>query len=206
MSPGQHRSDEKPAASSGGWLPSVLLGALVAILVGVGLLGWFGRGDSGAAPTPTPTPTPTPSATATPTVTPSPTPSATATPTPSPSVSASPSGSPSPTASSTPTASPSPTTTRIPPSQLPAVSVLNQSGITGEAARVAAALREQGWRISGIGNWRGSVPSTTVYYPDGEEAAARQLAGDLGVDRIRPRVSDMRPDTLTVVITAAVDI
>jgi uncharacterized cupin superfamily protein len=104
----------------------------------------------------------------------------------------------------TPTPTPSPT--RIPPSQLPAVSVLNQSGVTGEAARVAAALREQGWRVSGIGNWRGSVPETTVYYPAGQEAAAAQLAGDLGVDRTRPRVSEMRPDTLTVVITAKLDL
>jgi hypothetical protein len=204
MSPGQHRSDEKPAASSGGWLPSVLLGALVAILVGVGLLGWFGRGDSGAAPTPSPTPTLTPTPTPTLTPTPTPTPSVTVTP----SVTASPTATPSPTTSPTasPSASASPTPTRIPPSQLPAVSVLNQSGIRGEAARVADALREQGWRINGIGNWVGSVPSTTVYYPDGQEAAARQLAGDLGVDRTRPRVSGMRPDTLTVVITSRVDI
>ena len=53
-----------------------------------------------------------------------------------------------------------------------------------------------------MGNWRGNVPETTVYYPDGKSAQATRLARDLGADRIRPRVSGMRTDRLTVILNS----
>jgi hypothetical protein len=84
--------------------------------------------------------------------------------------------------------------------------VLNQSGVSGEAARVAAELENLGYSVTGVGNWRGNVPATTVYYPPGEEAAAAQVAADLGVSRTRERVDPMRTDALTVIITAALDL
>ncbi|MCW2748701.1 MAG: hypothetical protein JWP10_1843 [Nocardioidaceae bacterium] len=80
------------------------------------------------------------------------------------------------------------------------VGVFNQSGIAGQAASVAATIEQKGWNVSAIGNWRGAVPSTTIYYPDDLEAQAIQLGQDVGIIRILPRVSTMRDDVLTVVL------
>jgi hypothetical protein len=88
----------------------------------------------------------------------------------------------------------------VPPSARPSVVVLNQTGVTGLAARVADKLRAADWTVTGIGNWQGNVPSTTVYYPSGAEQSARALASALGQNRIRPRVSGMALDQLTVIL------
>ncbi len=124
-----------------------------------------------------------------------------------PSVSASPSSTASeqtseaPTPSSTPSATPTPSATApVVVVRAPSV-VLNQTRTVGLAARVAARLRADGWTVTGTGNWRGVVVSTTVYYPPGFESAARSLARVLGVDRVRPRVAGMLTNRLTVVLT-----
>jgi hypothetical protein len=81
------------------------------------------------------------------------------------------------------------------------VAVLNQSSRRGLATEVAGDLRAAGWRIVDVGNWQGSVPETTVYYPRGFSAAADALAADLaGVDRTRPRQSNMPMGVLTVIL------
>lgn len=81
------------------------------------------------------------------------------------------------------------------------VVVLNQSGRPGAAARAASDLRAAGWTVSSVGNFRGTVPSTTVYYPAGGEAAAQVLAELLpGADRIRPSFSGVSSTKLTVVL------
>ena len=132
---------------------------------------------------------------------------------------ASTSASPSPTASSTPT--PTPTTTPAtqvegtkaestpasPPSSVDPsgyeVVVLNQSTRAGLAASVAEELRAQDWTVPAVGNFRGIVPSTTVYYPPGDEVAALAVAGDLRSEpRIRPRFGNLSTTRLTVVVTA----
>ncbi len=82
------------------------------------------------------------------------------------------------------------------------VVVLNQTSITGLAAVTATRLEGLGWNVTGVGNWRGSVPTTTVYYPPGEAAQAGRMARDLGVDRVRPRVEGMRSDRLTVILNS----
>lgn len=132
--------------------------------------------------------TPSPSPSSSPSLTPSPSPS----PTPSPS----PSPTPSPTPSETPSAEPEPAR------DLPVV-VFNNTGRSGLAAEYAGRARGAGWTVEGVGNWRGSIPSSTVYHPAGEQAAARRLARDLGLDRVRERVSAMRADRLTVVLSGA---
>ena len=48
-------------------------------------------------------------------------------------------------------------------------------------------MRALGWQVSGTSNWRGNIPSTTVYYPAGFEAAAEALARDLGIAYLRGR-------------------
>ena len=82
------------------------------------------------------------------------------------------------------------------------VEVYNNSGITGLAGTVAANASSFGWQVVGSDNWYGTIPSSTVYFPNRLEDAAKMLALDLGVDRVAPAVDPMRADRLTVVLTA----
>ena len=82
------------------------------------------------------------------------------------------------------------------------VTVFNNSGISGLAGQVGGTVSEAGWQVSGTGNWYGSVPANTVYHPPQLDRAARQLALDLGVDRVLPAVEGMGGDRLTVILTA----
>ncbi|MCW2750444.1 MAG: hypothetical protein JWR83_1554 [Aeromicrobium sp.] len=158
------------------WL--VVLTAL-ACVVAVAGIGWLivdgtgtGNSDKPAAVAPTHTAT---SATPTPTKT-----SATPTPKPTP----------------TPTPKPKPTVSRTGI----AVSVLNNTGTTGAAGAFSIKVKDAGWTVGGVGNWRGSVQGNTVYYPVGHEAEAQQLGEDVGISRILPRVDPMRTDRLTIIL------
>jgi LytR cell envelope-related transcriptional attenuator len=84
------------------------------------------------------------------------------------------------------------------------VEVYNNSGITGLAGRVAARASGAGWQVVGSDNWYGTIPASTVYYPQRLERAAHLLAGDLGVHRVTPAVDPMRLDRLTVILTGEV--
>ena len=81
------------------------------------------------------------------------------------------------------------------------VEVYNNSGITGLAGQVAGRASAIGWQVVGSDNWYGTIPATTVYYPAKLEAAAKQLALDLGIKRTAPAVDPMRLDRLTVILT-----
>lgn len=120
----------------------------------------------------------------------------------------------SPTQSAT-TPTPSPATTTPTPTQAPTtkpkpkptvsrtgigVSVLNNTGIRGAAGAFSTKVKNAGWTVGGVGNWRGSVPGNTVYYPAGHEAEAQQLGKDVGITRILPRVTPMRTDRLTIIL------
>ena len=85
------------------------------------------------------------------------------------------------------------------PRNFPVV-VLNETGIHGLAAKVGKQLHALGWPVTGVGNWFGEIPATTVYYPSGQRQRAERLAADLGVSRIRPLVQHMLPNHLTVVL------
>jgi hypothetical protein len=65
---------------------------------------------------------------------------------------------------------------------------------------VASDLRDKGWTVTGVGNWQGAIPETTVYYPPGQRSRALRLAADVGVTRIRPLVQHMLPNRLTLVL------
>jgi cytoskeletal protein RodZ len=125
------------------------------------------------------------------------TPAVTTTTTPSPSVTT-----PEPTTTTTtPTPEPTPTSTTAPAVERSAsVSVLNNTGISGLARTFAVRVTDAGWTLAGVGNWRGSVPGNTVYYPAGFEAQATQLAHDVGITRVRASVAPMRMDRLTVIL------
>jgi hypothetical protein len=81
------------------------------------------------------------------------------------------------------------------------VEVYNNSGISGLAGTTASRLSGAGWQVVGSDNWYGTIPSSTVYYPERLAPAAKMLARDLGVKRLRPAISPMRFDRLTVILT-----
>lgn len=107
-----------------------------------------------------------------------------------------------------PTTPPPPTTTAPSPTPAPtavrpAVLVLNNSRVTGLAAKAAGDFRTKGWRITGTGNLAGRLPRTTVYYGPSQQEAATELK------RAFPAIVDMAPryaglpgeGGLTVVVT-----
>ncbi len=82
------------------------------------------------------------------------------------------------------------------------VEVYNNSGISGLAGATAEKLSGAGWQVVGSDNWYGTIPASTVYYPDRLERAARLLARDIGIKRLKPAISPMRFDRLTVILTS----
>ena len=84
------------------------------------------------------------------------------------------------------------------------VVVLNQSTRRGLAGSVADALRAKGWAVPFVGNFRGVVPATTVYYPPGQQAAAQAAAASLPTEqRVRPSFGNLSTTRLTVVVTSS---
>ncbi len=80
------------------------------------------------------------------------------------------------------------------------VEVFNNSGIKGLAARTATQVSDAGWQVVGTDNWYGSVPATTVYHPPRLRAEAKQMALDLGVERVQPASGAMKRDRLTLIL------
>lgn len=106
----------------------------------------------------------------------------------------------SPSASFSPTAKPKPQKPAVQRGKV-YVEVYNNSGITGLAGRVAERASGIGWQVVGSDNWYGTIPTSTVYYPQKLKAAAKVLALDLGIRRTAPAVDPMRRDRLTVILT-----
>jgi cell division septation protein DedD len=80
--------------------------------------------------------------------------------------------------------------------------VLNATGRKGLARIVANRLRDKGWTVALVSNFRGSVPATTVYYPPGAQADAEAAAAGLPTEpRVRPRFGNLSTSRLTVVVT-----
>jgi hypothetical protein len=82
------------------------------------------------------------------------------------------------------------------------VDVYNNSNVTGLAGRTAARIGAAGWQVVGSDNWYGTIPATTIYYPQRLKAAAMLLSKDLGIERVMPAVDPMSMDRLTLILTA----
>lgn len=80
--------------------------------------------------------------------------------------------------------------------------VYNNSNITGLAGSVTARMSGLGWQVVTTDNWYGTIPASTVYYPERLERAAELLSDDLGIERVQPAIAPMSLDRLTVVLTA----
>lgn len=89
-----------------------------------------------------------------------------------------------------------------PTARTAAVDVYNNSPVTGLAAQTSAALRGLGWTVGNEDNWYGDISENTVYYPAALADQAERLADDLGIARVRPAVSPMSFDRLTLILTS----
>ncbi|MGH8869781.1 MAG: LytR C-terminal domain-containing protein, partial [Actinomycetes bacterium] len=81
------------------------------------------------------------------------------------------------------------------------VVVLNNTTTSGLAGDTAADLRADGWQVALVGNFIGSIPASTVYYPDGRDDEARVLADALGIDGLHPSFEGVSSTRLTAVLT-----
>jgi LytR cell envelope-related transcriptional attenuator len=110
---------------------------------------------------------------------------------------------PASTPASTPTGTPpaaSPSTSA--PADQPQVVVFNQNGPADSGPDAARRLRDKGWTVFKVDDFRGNVTTTTVYYPDGLAKEARRAARDLPGDvRTRVKFSNLSETRLTLVIT-----
>ena len=113
-----------------------------------------------------------------------------------------PSPDPEPTKPTKPT-KPDPKPKLVPVIPQVLVEVYNNSGVSGLAADKATALDDAGWNVAATDNWYGNIPENTVYYPVPLKAQATRLAKTLQVSRVRPAVSPMQFDRLTVIFTTA---
>ncbi|MET9493048.1 LytR C-terminal domain-containing protein [Nocardia sp. NPDC006630] len=107
-----------------------------------------------------------------------------------------------------------PVTTTPPPTTTPAagavdktlpVRVLNNSMVSGLAAKTANELSADGWNITETGNYgTGVIPKTTVYYGSsaGEKAAALAIANQLGITA-EPRFAGIMdsPPGIIIIVT-----
>ena len=110
----------------------------------------------------------------------------------------------SPTADATPTEPTKPPKPKVDRSKVYVV-VFNNSNVTGLAGKVAAKASQIGWQVVGSDNWYGTIPASTVYYPQRLAKAGKLLALDLGIQRTAPAVDPMRLDRLTVILTGPLD-
>ena len=92
-------------------------------------------------------------------------------------------------------------TTAAPVARDIAVGVYNNTGTAGLAQSTAAKVLAAGWKVATVSNWRGVISETTVYYPPGSEEQAQTLARDLDVGRVKPLVSPMRSDRLSLILS-----
>ena len=89
-----------------------------------------------------------------------------------------------------------------PPSLVVPVTVLNNSRRAGLAARASARFSDGGWPVALVGNFRGRIPVTTVYYDPGLEANAQAFASAFdGIVRVRPRFPTLPARGVVVVVT-----
>jgi hypothetical protein len=81
------------------------------------------------------------------------------------------------------------------------VDILNGTHISGLAARADTILSRGGWVVALTGNYPHSISATTVFYPDGQLAAARALAAQFtAIDKTAPAPAGVSTTHLTLVL------
>lgn len=86
------------------------------------------------------------------------------------------------------------------------VGILNQTSINGLAAGAKERLEAGGWEVPSTGDFTGTVPETTVYYPDGMKAAAEALSAQFPeIGRIQPSFDGLNQSRLVVILVEDYD-
>jgi len=99
------------------------------------------------------------------------------------------------------TASPAPSTTASTPAAKPQVDILNGTHVSGMAARADTTLTRGGWIVALTGNYPHSISATTVFYPDGQLAAAQALAAQFtAIGKMAPAPDGVSTTDLTLVL------
>lgn len=95
--------------------------------------------------------------------------------------------------------------TSVPPTALAEpVTVLNNTTVSGLASRASEQLRGRGWKIASVGNFTGSLPTSTAFY-DASSQAQRLAASALAkqfpqITAVQPRAAGLPGSGLTVVV------
>ena len=107
-----------------------------------------------------------------------------------------------PAASTAPAATPStPSPAPSTPAARPLVDILNGTHISGMAARADTTLSRGGWIVALTGNYPHSTSVTTVFYPDGQLAAAQALAAQFtAINKTLPAPAGVSATHLTLVL------
>jgi LytR cell envelope-related transcriptional attenuator len=97
------------------------------------------------------------------------------------------------------TASPAPGTSTG--AAKPLVDILNGTHVSGMAARADTSLSHGGWVVALTGNYPHSISATTVFYPDGQLAAAQALAAQFtAIGKMAPAPDGVSTTHLTLVL------
>jgi hypothetical protein len=103
-----------------------------------------------------------------------------------------------PPAATPSSASPAPSTSAS--AVKPPVDILNSTHVGGMAARADTTLTRGGWIVGLTGNYTHLI-STTVFYPDGQLAAAQALAAQFtAIDKVAPAPDGVSTTDLTLVL------
>ena len=106
-----------------------------------------------------------------------------------------------PSVTATPTASASTTAPAAPIDKKSIhISVWNASNVTGLAKTVLAKVIAAGWTDAAAGATHVHYAATTIYYPAKYEAAAKQLALDLGITNLSKGDAATPQDRISVVL------
>jgi hypothetical protein len=107
---------------------------------------------------------------------------------------------PTATAPAATASSASPAPSKSTPAAKPVVDILNSTHVSGMAARADTTLTRGGWIVGLTGNYTHLI-STTVFYPDGQLAAAQALAAQFtAIGKVAPAPDGLSTTDLTLVL------
>lgn len=109
-----------------------------------------------------------------------------------------------------PTDEPTEPPTEEPPSDEPVtappeirepVGIANQTSVAGLAAFAQQRLEDGGWEVPATSDFEGTVPETTVYYPEGMQEAAEALAAQFPeIGRVEPSFEGLNQSRLVLIL------
>lgn len=81
------------------------------------------------------------------------------------------------------------------------VGIANQTDVDGLEEFARERLEEGGWDVPAVSGFVGSVPETTVYYPEGQLEAAEALAAQFPeIGRVQPTFEGVNQQRLVVIL------